>query len=87
AIVGVALWGLGASLGFPVGMSAAADDEDRAPARVSVVAVIGYTAFRGGPPLLGLLGDHVGTLRALLVVPVLLLPTLALVPTLRPPAR
>ncbi len=87
AIVGVALWGLGASLGFPVGMSAAADDEDRAPARVSVVAVIGYTAFLGGPPLLGLLGDHVGTLRALLVVPVLLLPTLALVPVLRPPAR
>lgn len=87
AVVGVALWGLGASLGFPVGMSAAADDEDRAPARVSVVAVIGYTAFLGGPPLLGLLGDHVGTLRALLVVPILLLPTLALVPVLRPPAR
>ncbi|SCL33610.1 Fucose permease [Micromonospora rhizosphaerae] len=87
AIVGVAFWGLGASLGFPVGMSAAADDEDRAPARVSVVAVIGYTAFLAGPPLLGLLGDHVGTLRALLVVPVLLLPTLALVPALRPPAR
>ncbi|MGC1215104.1 MAG: MFS transporter [Micromonospora sp.] len=87
AIAGVALWGLGASLGFPVGMSAAADDEERAPARVSVVAVIGYTAFLGGPPLLGLLGDHVGTLHALLVVPVLLLPTLALVPALRAPAR
>jgi fucose permease len=87
AVAGVALWGLGASLGFPVGMSAAADEEDRAPARVSVVAVIGYTAFLGGPPLLGLLGDHVGTLRALLVVPLLLLPTLFLVPALRPPAR
>ncbi|MGS2614951.1 MFS transporter [Micromonospora sp. LZ34] len=87
AIAGVALWGLGASLGFPVGMSAAADDEDRAPARVSVVAVIGYTAFLGGPPLLGMLGDRVGTLHALLVVPLLLVPTLALVPTLRPPAR
>ncbi|MEU2664904.1 MFS transporter [Micromonospora sp. DT46] len=87
AIAGVALWGLGASLGFPVGMSAAADDERRAPARVSVVAVIGYTAFLAGPPLLGLLGDRVGTLRALLVVPLLLLPTLALVPATRPPAR
>ncbi|MFI7575535.1 MFS transporter [Micromonospora sp. NPDC049497] len=86
AIVGVALWGLGASLGFPVGMSAAADDEDRAPARVSVVAVIGYTAFLAGPPLLGFLGDQVGTLRALLVVPLLLLPTLALVPATRRPA-
>ncbi|MEW2385177.1 MFS transporter [Micromonospora sp. NPDC047707] len=86
AVVGVALWGLGASLGFPVGMSAAADEEDRAPARVSVVAVIGYTAFLAGPPLLGLLGDRVGTLRALLVVPILLLPTLALVPVTRRPA-
>ncbi|MEU8261875.1 MFS transporter [Micromonospora sp. NPDC048999] len=87
AVVGVALWGIGASLGFPVGMSAAADDEDRAPARVSVVAVIGYTAFLGGPPLLGFLGDHLGILHALGVVPLLLLPTLALVPVLRPPAR
>ncbi|MGW5555665.1 MFS transporter [Micromonospora sp. NPDC003944] len=85
AVVGVALWGLGASLGFPVGMSAAADDEAHAAVRVSVVAVIGYTAFLGGPPLLGLIGDEVGTLRALLVVPVLLLPTLLLVPVLRPP--
>ncbi|MCF0096766.1 MFS transporter [Micromonospora sp. MH99] len=85
AIVGVALWGVGASLGFPVGMSAAADEEAHAAVRVSVVAVIGYTAFLGGPPLLGLLGDHVGILRALLVVPLLLLPTLALVPALRPP--
>ncbi|GGO27919.1 MFS transporter [Micromonospora parathelypteridis] len=85
AIVGVALWGLGASLGFPVGMSAAADEEAHAPVRVSVVAVIGYTAFLGGPPLLGLLGDEVGTLRALLVVPLLLLPTLLLVRVLRPP--
>jgi fucose permease len=85
AIVGVALWGLGASLGFPVGMSAAADEEAHAPVRVSVVAVIGYTAFLGGPPLLGLLGDRVGILHALLVVPLLLVPTLALVPVLRPP--
>jgi hypothetical protein len=67
-------------------MSAAADDEERAPARVSVVAVLGYTSFLASPPLLGLLGDHVGILHALLVVPVLLIPTLALVPATRPPA-
>ncbi|MEU4482139.1 MFS transporter [Micromonospora sp. NPDC023966] len=87
AVAGVALWGVGASLGFPVGMSAAADDEDRAPTRVSVVAMIGYTAFLGGPPLLGFLGDRLGILPALGVVPLLLLPTLALVPVLRPRAR
>jgi fucose permease len=83
ALVGVALWGVGASLGFPVGMSAAADEERRAPARVSVVAVIGYTAFLAGPPLVGLLGDRVGTLKALLIVPLILLPALALVPVTR----
>ena len=58
---------LGASLGFPVGMSAAADDPRRAAARVSVVASIGYCAFLAGPPLIGFLGDHVGVLRSLTV--------------------
>lgn len=70
--LGAVLWGLGASLGFPVGMSAAADDPARAPQRLSVVSTIGYTAFLGGPPVLGWLGDHVGVLRALLAVGVML---------------
>ncbi|QWS33152.1 MFS transporter [Curtobacterium aetherium] len=68
AIVGVVLWGLGASLGFPMGMSAAADDPRTAAARVSAVATIGYVAFLAGPPLIGFLGEHFGLLRALLVV-------------------
>ncbi|SDO34216.1 MFS transporter [Lentzea jiangxiensis] len=84
AVAGVAVWGLGTALGFPVGMSAAADDPERAAARVSVVAVIGYTAFLAGPPLVGFLGNGVGVLKALLIVPLLLLPALALVPMLRP---
>ena len=66
--LGIVVWGLGASLGFPVGMSAAADDPARAAARVSVVSTIGYGAFLAGPPLLGWLGDRVGTLEALLAV-------------------
>jgi predicted MFS family arabinose efflux permease len=72
AIVGAALWGLGAALGFPTGMSAAADDPLRAAGRVSVVASIGYLAFLAGPPVIGLLGDHVGVLRALTVTAALL---------------
>lgn len=67
ALVGVVLWGAGAALGFPLGMSAAADDPAHAPGRVSVVSSIGYTAFLAGPPLLGWLGDHEGILQALLV--------------------
>jgi predicted MFS family arabinose efflux permease len=67
-VVGVVLWGLGASLGFPVGMSAAADDPKTATATVGAVATIGYTAFLVGPPLIGLIGEHTGILPALLVV-------------------
>ncbi|WP_310962671.1 MFS transporter [Nocardioides terrisoli] len=88
-VPGIALWGLGASLGFPVGMSAAADDHAHAAARVGVVSTIGYTAFLAGPPLLGFVASEVGTLRALLIVAVLLLPAFLVIPALapRPPAR
>lgn len=79
-VLGVVLWGAGASLGFPVGMSAAADEPTRAAARVSVVSTIGYAAFLAGPPLLGFVGDQVGTLDALLVVAVLLVPAALAVP-------
>jgi fucose permease len=71
AIVGIVLWGLGSALGFPVGMSAAADDPKTAAARVSAVATIGYCAFLVGPPVIGVLGEHFGILNALLVVLVL----------------
>ena len=83
--VGAVLWGLGASLGFPVGMSAAADDPARAAQRLSVVSTIGYMAFLGGPPLLGWLGDHVGVLHALLAVGVLLVIAFFLTPAMREP--
>lgn len=71
AIVGVVLWGLGSALGFPVGMSAAADDPKTAGARVSAVATIGYCAFLVGPPAIGFLGEYFGLLNGLLVVLVL----------------
>lgn len=72
AIIATVLWGLGASLGFPVGMSAAADDPRKAAGRVSAVATIGYLAFLAGPPMIGFLGDHVGLLNGLIPVLVLI---------------
>jgi MFS family permease len=66
-MAGSVLWGLGTALGFPVAMSAAADDPQLAAARVSVVAAIAYTAFLAGPPLIGFLGNEVGVLRSLTV--------------------
>ena len=68
SVVAVVLWGLGASLGFPVAMSAAADDPSMGPVRVSVVATIAYGAFLVGPPMLGALGQAVGILNSLWVV-------------------
>ncbi|MCP2366736.1 MFS family permease [Agromyces flavus] len=69
-VAGAALWGVGCSLAFPVGMSAAADVPDRADAaaRVSAVAMIGYCAFLVGPPLIGFLGEHFGILNGLLLL-------------------
>ncbi len=66
--IGAALWGLGASLGFPIGMSAAADDPAKAASRVAAAATIGYIAFLCGPPILGWIGDHIGLLNTLLIV-------------------
>jgi predicted MFS family arabinose efflux permease len=86
AFVGALLWGAGTSLGFPVGMSAGADDPARAATRVSVIASIGYCAFLAGPPLIGFLGQDVGVLRALVVVAVLLAVATAIAGTLREPA-
>ena len=80
AFVALAVWGLGASLGFPVGMSAAADDPVHAAARVSVVSTIGYGAFLCGPPLLGLLAEHFGILHSLLAPLVLLAVSFFLAP-------
>ncbi len=84
ALVGAACWGLGASLGFPVGMSAAADDERFAAPRVSVVASIGYLAFLAGPPLIGLVADWLGILQALAVLIVTMVLSLAVTGAARP---
>lgn len=84
ALAGVLLWGVGASLGFPVGMSAAADNPAAAAGRVSVVASIGYCAFLGGPPLIGYLGQSVTVLRALIAVAVVLALATLVTGALRP---
>jgi predicted MFS family arabinose efflux permease len=84
AFIGALLWGLGASLGFPVGMSAAADDPAHAAPRVSVVATIGYCAFLGGPPLVGFLGDHITVLKGVLAVAVLLIVAIASAGAVKP---
>lgn len=82
--LGAALWGVGAALAFPMGMSAAADDPKRAAARVSVVSTLGYISFLAGPPLLGYLGDLTGIHLALLAILAPILVALLLAGAARP---
>ena len=83
--IGVVLWGLGASLGFPVGMSAAGDEPAKATARVSAVATLAYGAFLIGPPVIGFVGQHTGVLAALWIVFGLIVAATLAIPAARPP--
>ena len=84
AAIGIALWGLGTSLGLPVGMSAAADDPRTASARVSAAATVGYAAFLFGPPVLAFTGEHVGLLHSFLIVLGLVMVAGLIAPVARP---
>jgi MFS family permease len=78
AVAGAILMGLGTSLGFPVGLSAAADDPRYAAPRVSTAASLGYLAFLAGPPAIGFLADQVGVLRSITVAGILIAASLVL---------
>jgi predicted MFS family arabinose efflux permease len=67
-LLGTVLWAVGVSMGFPLGMSAAAESGPNPAARLSVVASIGYLANLGGPPVIGLLSQSFGLLNALWLV-------------------
>jgi MFS family permease len=90
AFLGAVLMGLGTALGFPVGLSAAADDPARAAGRVSAASSLGYGAFLAGPPFIGLIADQVGVLHALACAGALLVAALFLsraTAPIRPQAR
>jgi predicted MFS family arabinose efflux permease len=84
ALAGALLLGLGTSQGFPVGLSAAADDPRYAAGRVSTAASMGYAAFLAGPPSVGFLADHVGILHGLSITGVLLAAAFFLCPVTAP---
>ncbi|MDA8440730.1 MAG: MFS transporter [Propionibacterium sp.] len=82
--LGVLMWGLGCSLGFPVALSASGEDPRHAARRAGFVATAGYSAFLIGPPLLGFLGQRVGLRHAIGVVLVVVLATLFAAGSTRP---
>ncbi len=80
---GVVLWAIGVSMGFPLGMSAAAEGADPAT-QVSVAASIGYQASLLAPPVVGFLAESVGLLNALWWLPALFLAAFLAAGSLRP---
>jgi cyanate permease len=69
-----------------MGMTAASADPLHSAARVGVVSTIGYTAFLAGPPLLGTLGQHIGTAESLVAVTFAVLLSLATAGAVRQPS-
>nr|WP_230620853.1 MULTISPECIES: MFS transporter [unclassified Rhodococcus (in: high G+C Gram-positive bacteria)] len=76
----VVLWGLGASLGFPLAISLAGDSGPNPAARVSFVSTLGYIAFLVGPPSLGFLGEMFSLRGALLAPIVVVIAAAVLIP-------
>lgn len=83
-LLGVLLWSVGVSMGFPLGMSAAAESGPNPAARVSVVASIGYFANLAGPPAIGLLAESVGLLNSLWLIVALMVAAFAVAGVMRP---
>jgi MFS family permease len=85
-LLGVVLWAVGVSLGFPLGTSAAAQSGPDPVARISVVSSIGYFANLAGPPAIGALAQSAGLLRALWLLAALFIAAFAVAGALAPRA-
>jgi MFS family permease len=83
-LLGVVLWAVGVSLGFPLGASAAAQSGPDPTARISVVSSMGYFANLAGPPAVGTLAESAGLLNALWVIAALFVAGFAAAGSLRP---
>ena len=83
--VGTVGWAMGCSLGFPLGMSAAAEGGDDPAGQVSVVASVAYLSSLGGPSLIGFLAAPLGLLGALWLIAAFLAAAFASAGSLRTP--
>jgi len=83
ALAGVVLWAVGVSMGFPLGMSAAAESGPDPAARIAVVASIGYFANLAGPPAIGTLAESAGLLSSLWLIAGMFLAAFAVAGSLR----
>jgi MFS family permease len=83
-LLGVVLWAVGVSLGFPLGTSAAAQSGPDPVARISVVSSLGYFANLAGPPVIGALAQSAGLLRSLWLIAALFIAAFVVASSLGP---
>lgn len=84
--LGAVGWGIGAAVGLPLAVSAAAERSSSPASRVAVVSSIGYSAFVVGPLIIGLAGGASTILTGLPLVVVALAVALVAGLALRAPA-
>ncbi|MDN4478074.1 MFS transporter [Demequina sp. SYSU T00039] len=82
--IALLLWGAGAALGYPLAISAAADERTNATARVAAVAAFGTIAGLTMPQAIGLLAEGLGLRLSLLLVVAVAGAMLLLAPAARP---
>jgi len=83
AFLGAVAWALGVCLIFPAAISAAGESPDRPTDAIAAVSTVGYAGLLIGPPVIGILADHIGIGHALLVLPLLAAAISALAPAVR----
>jgi fucose permease len=83
AFLGAALWALGVCLVFPAAISAAGETPGRPADAIAAVSTVGYGGLLVGPPVIGVLADHVGLGHALLALVLLAAAIGALAPAAR----
>ncbi|WDZ79748.1 MFS transporter (plasmid) [Ensifer adhaerens] len=88
ALLGFAAMGFGVSVGFPLAVTAAADQKDRpAAASVAILSFIALLGFLLGPPLIGLIAEHSDMRFGLAVLVPFLAVSLLLTGRLKPATR
>ena len=84
ALLGFAAVGFGVSVGFPLAVTAAADQTDRpAAASVAILSFVALLGFLIGPPLIGFVAEHAGMRYGLAMLLPALVASLALTGRLR----
>jgi MFS family permease len=83
AYLGFGIIGLGVSVGFPLGVSAAAALPGSASQNVAVLSFVALTGFLVGPPVIGFIAEHVAMRVGLAVLIPALIVSLAFTSRLR----